>query len=83
VPKQQTKLAAYLAEHGIRLSEFARQTGMTRMVLWHYVAGDRRPGLKYALAIAKATNDVVPAEYWAAFTPRKPRKSRRARSTNP
>jgi hypothetical protein len=79
-----TKLAEYLAEGAKKIpkgkqAEFAAQCGMTRGVLWHYVVGDRRPGVKYALAIEAASNGAVPLSYWAAFKPRPLR--RRSRSS--
>lgn len=65
-----TKLADYLAGARLSQAEFARKAGIRREVLWHYVVGDRRPKVKYATAIAKASGNAVPAEYWGTFEPK-------------
>lgn len=75
-----TKLAAYLSRHKIEQAEFSRRSSIRREVLWHYVSGDRRPGLKNALAIEAASDGAVPASYWPTFTPRATRRARRSSS---
>ena len=78
-----TKLAEYLAGARLSQAEFARKSGIRREVLWHYVVGDRRPKVKYATAIAKASGNAVPVEYWGTFElkaaprPRSPAGGRR------
>lgn len=72
-----TALGEYLERTGQSQSAFAEKAGVDRAMVTHYANGDRRPGLRYALAIEEATKDpetgipAVPASYWSEFKTKK------------
>ena len=57
-------LGKFLAEHGMTQATFAALVGAPAALVSQWLAGLRRPGLAYALAIEKATGGAVPAESW-------------------
>jgi transcriptional regulator with XRE-family HTH domain len=78
------RLKKWLLDKGASQGRFAAQIGSTQGHISKLVAGERRPGLRIALAIEDATHGAVPAASWNESPPRSPapspstrRKSRR------
>lgn len=70
-------LAAYLARHQLSMAAFARLVGADRSRISRCVRGERRPGLRLALEIERATGGEVPASSWTGER----RRSRKAPPT--
>lgn len=79
-----TLLARYLDSEGITQTEFARSAGIPTPMICQWLSGKRRPGLKNAFAIERATNGAIPASYWttdaANDNQRAPKRVKRRRA---
>ncbi|KQS82161.1 XRE family transcriptional regulator [Methylobacterium sp. Leaf361] len=53
------RLADFLADRGIKDSDFAETIGVSRMTLWRYKSGDRRPEWDVLKRIVQATEGHV------------------------
>ncbi|MDH2313370.1 helix-turn-helix domain-containing protein [Methylobacterium brachiatum] len=53
------RLADFLADRGIKDSDFAETIGVSRMTLWRYKSGDRRPEWDVLKRIVQATDGHV------------------------
>lgn len=61
------KLATYLAAQEVKDAVFAERIGVTRMTLWRYKSGDRRPEWDVLERIVQATGgQVTPNDFLAA-----------------
>lgn len=67
-------LADYLVDRKIKDSDFAEAIGVSRMTLWRYKSGDRRPEWDVLKRIVQATDGhVTPNDFLgAAETPPEP-----------
>jgi len=65
---KRSPLAAFLEDRGLTQTEFSAMSGVPQSQISLYVNDDpdkrRRPGLRNALKIAKATKNKVPASSW-------------------
>lgn len=63
-----TKLASYLhsgsLDTKVTQAEFARMVGADQSTVSQWCNGERRPGLRHALAIERVTHGAIPAAYW-------------------
>jgi DNA-binding transcriptional regulator YdaS (Cro superfamily) len=59
-------LAAYLTKEKLSQSEFGRRVATSGAVVCRWVAGQRTPTTRFALAIERATKGAVTVESWEA-----------------
>jgi hypothetical protein len=63
-----TPLRDYLIKSGKSAEAFAIEHGLSPWSVRHWARGDKHPGLKAQICIAKATADVVTPGDWLAFS---------------
>ena len=61
-----TILRAYLDQQQITQAEFAKKVGVPAAMISQWASGSRRPSIRYAVAIQKATKGKIKVEAWAA-----------------
>ena len=66
-------LARYLQEKGLSQVDFGNLIGTSGVAVCRWLSGLRRPTVRLAVAIEKATAGAVPVEAWAT-SPRRRRK---------
>lgn len=59
-----SKLEAYLADHKVRQTDFARSVGVSQATVSKLVSGAMQPSLDLAVRIERTTGGSVPASSW-------------------
>lgn len=67
--RRMEQLQNYLVRKGVRPSELAKEVGTSRGYMHDIINRRRRPGLRVAAAIERATGGAVPASSWASQPP--------------